>query len=338
MTPYSWKIVTTANTSFAMPFECPPVAIWNDTVGLAKTATVEGIGTAVPNDDEMWVEVEYLGDASSPQASFVNDGKANLLATAAAQTASSATWGGGMASIAGWDAATITAVMLSGGNLVATNVGTTSVDQGARVASTSGNTSGKYYFEATFTTLTAGGDYGVGIGTPASSYLGMGQTGGVTGNMLFRSGNIYSAGTLQGGSSLAARSNGDVIGIAVDLDNRRVWFRVAPSGNWNNSGTANPATNTGGVVTPAGTMVPFCTFGGAGGTADNVLTANFGASTFTGAVPSGFTSGWPITPVASPAFKLSVPFTAAQKGWVYARVKCAKPSATFYIDPMLVLS
>jgi hypothetical protein len=48
----------------------------------------------VPNDDDVWLDVEYLSDASSPQASFVNDGKADLLATAAGQTASSATWGG----------------------------------------------------------------------------------------------------------------------------------------------------------------------------------------------------------------------------------------------------
>jgi hypothetical protein len=95
-TPISWKIDTTANCSYSMPFECPPIAIWNDTTGSPKTATVEGIwgGGAVPNDDDIWLEVEYLGDASSPQGSFANDGKADLLATAAGQTSSSATWGG----------------------------------------------------------------------------------------------------------------------------------------------------------------------------------------------------------------------------------------------------
>jgi hypothetical protein len=40
-------------------------------------------------------------------------------------------------------------------------------------------------------------------------------------------------------------------------------------------------------------MVPFVTFGGSPGSANNVITANFGASAFSGAVPSGFTSGWP---------------------------------------------
>lgn len=95
-TAIAWKIATTADCYYSVPFECPPIAIWNDTTGSSVTATVEGIwgGGAVPNDDEVWLEVEYLGDASSPQGSFVNDGKADLLATAAGQTSSSETWGG----------------------------------------------------------------------------------------------------------------------------------------------------------------------------------------------------------------------------------------------------
>jgi len=95
-TPISWKVITTANCNYSMPFECPPIAIWNDTTGSAKTATVEGIwgGGAVPLDSEIWLECEFLADASSPQGSFANDGTANLLATPANQASSSATWGG----------------------------------------------------------------------------------------------------------------------------------------------------------------------------------------------------------------------------------------------------
>jgi hypothetical protein len=96
-TPIAWKVVTTANCTYSMPFECPPIAIWNDTTGSAKTATVECIGAAIATDQEVWLDVEYLGDASSPQGSFVNDGNADLLATAANQTSSSETWGGSTA-------------------------------------------------------------------------------------------------------------------------------------------------------------------------------------------------------------------------------------------------
>jgi hypothetical protein len=95
-TPIAWKIVTIAHANYSNSFECPPIAIWNDTVGAPVTATVEGVwgGGAVPNDDDIWLDVEYLGDASSPQGSFVHDGKADLLAAAAGQASSSASWGG----------------------------------------------------------------------------------------------------------------------------------------------------------------------------------------------------------------------------------------------------
>jgi hypothetical protein len=95
-TTIAWKIVTSAFSTYSLLFECPPIAIWNDVVGSSVTATVEGIwgGGAVPNDDDIWLDVEYLGSSSSPSGSFVNDGKADLLTTAAGQTSSTATWGG----------------------------------------------------------------------------------------------------------------------------------------------------------------------------------------------------------------------------------------------------
>jgi hypothetical protein len=95
-TSIAWKIITSANSTYSLPFECPPIAIWNDTVGSSVTATIEGVwgGGAVPLDNDIWVDVEYLGDASSPQGSFVNDGTPDLLTTPANQTSSSATWGG----------------------------------------------------------------------------------------------------------------------------------------------------------------------------------------------------------------------------------------------------
>ena len=51
-TPIAWKVVTTANCVYSRPFECPPIAVWNDTTGSARTATIECIwgGGAVPLD------------------------------------------------------------------------------------------------------------------------------------------------------------------------------------------------------------------------------------------------------------------------------------------------
>ena len=191
-----------------------------------------------------------------------------------------------------WDPATVSNVTLSGGNLIATNTGKVPANQGASVAAANAKTIGKYYFEATFITITGGANLGVGIGTTVSSYPNLGASA-TTGNNGFQTGAIWANGA-NTGISVGAYSNTQIAGVSVDLTNRKIWFRHSPSGNWNNSGTANPATNTGGITIPAGTMVPFVTFGGSGGNANNVVTGNFGASAFSGAVPSGFTAGWPI--------------------------------------------
>lgn len=186
-----------------------------------------------------------------------------------------------------WDAATALNVTLSGGNLIVTN--TASGDCGAKVAS--GKTTGKYYYEETITTRTGGGNNLVGIGTPASTYADMGDHAGA-GVVWYPSGNVWANGSVV--TFVGVWNQGDVLGVAVDLDNRKIWFRKAPSGSWNGVGGYDPATNTGGFTISAGTMVPFAVTGGSGSAAGNVYTANFGASAFVGAVPSGgFTAGWP---------------------------------------------
>lgn len=98
-TPASAKIVTTANSSWLFPFTGIPLAVWNDTTGSNVTITVYGIwgGGAVPNNDDIWIEVQYMGSAGSPIFT-VNSAntKADFLASNAAQTADLvSTWGGG---------------------------------------------------------------------------------------------------------------------------------------------------------------------------------------------------------------------------------------------------
>lgn len=95
-TPVSWKIVTTANAKPYVFFESLPITVWNDTVGVSKTVTIEGIWTSAggvaPNNDDIWLEAEYLGTTSSVLGSFVNDTKSNVLSTGTVQATSSATW------------------------------------------------------------------------------------------------------------------------------------------------------------------------------------------------------------------------------------------------------
>jgi hypothetical protein len=94
-TPISKKIVTSANTKFNNPYRSKPIVFWNESLS-AIAITLQGIwgGGAVPNNDDIWLEVEYPTDASYPTGGYANDGKASNLATNAAQTAGSGTWGG----------------------------------------------------------------------------------------------------------------------------------------------------------------------------------------------------------------------------------------------------
>jgi hypothetical protein len=92
----AWKIVTGANAKFYMPFESMPMSFWNDSTA-SVTVTMYGVwgGAAVPNNDDIWFEVEYLGSALTPVGSFQSCAKADVLATNAALTADTASvWGG----------------------------------------------------------------------------------------------------------------------------------------------------------------------------------------------------------------------------------------------------
>jgi hypothetical protein len=95
-TPISWKIVTNSNPRWPAPFISLPIAIWNDTTGSAKTVTIYGIwgGGGVPNNDDIWIEVDYPGSSTSPLGSFANDTKSSVLATNAALSSDGSTWGG----------------------------------------------------------------------------------------------------------------------------------------------------------------------------------------------------------------------------------------------------
>jgi hypothetical protein len=328
------KIVTSANAQWLRPFKAEPYAIYNGTVGSALTATVYGTvnAGALPNNDDIWAEFEYLGSATDPKGTIVTTTKSSVLASSAAVASDSSTWA---APATTWDAATVIDVALSGGDLVATNTDTVSSNQGAHVPAEAGKTAGKIYFEITLTAYGAGAGNrcGVGLGLTTSTYAEVSSGGIAFSN---DSGTITTNGVGRGdivpsGSFTA----GQVFAIAVDLDNRMVWFRRAPSDNWNASATANPATNTEGFPIPAGTIVPFCCFGATGTTSGNIFTANFGASAFTGVVPSGFTSGWPYGGVH---FKLATTITPQLPGYIHARVRAAKASATYYIDPKVTLT
>jgi hypothetical protein len=91
-TAFSRKMVSTANAGYVFPL-LYEVALWNDTVGAAKTATIEFIHDSLIalKDNEIWMEAEYMGSTTSPIASYI-DNSSNILVAGAAQAASTATW------------------------------------------------------------------------------------------------------------------------------------------------------------------------------------------------------------------------------------------------------
>ena len=141
------------------------------------------------------------------------------------------------------------------------------------------------------------------------------------------------------GFALGVVNSGDIVSYAIDLTARKGWARKN-GGNWNNRTLAasNPATGVGGIsIHATGAFAPFILFGNTGTAAGDNMTANFGATAYAYAVPSGF-SNWPNTTLAP--FKLVATLSSPQPrlaGYIEARVRVGKPSATYYIDPVPVL-
>lgn len=95
-TQISWQITTTANAKWYNNFQSFPITIWNATVGSTVNVTVHATSNlaagAFPNNNDIWIEVEYLGSASTPLGSFATNTISNVLTTATAYTSDSNTW------------------------------------------------------------------------------------------------------------------------------------------------------------------------------------------------------------------------------------------------------
>ena len=91
-TALSYKIVTSSTNWFFSPFDCPDIIAWVDSAA-AHTATIEVItDNVILTNADIWVEVEYLANASNPQASIATSRTTNILTAGSNLTTSSATW------------------------------------------------------------------------------------------------------------------------------------------------------------------------------------------------------------------------------------------------------
>lgn len=174
------------------------------------------------------------------------------------------------------DPATLANGTLSNGNLTYTHGAFTTHD-GAR--STTNKTSGKWYFEITLTDNQAGGgNTGLSIGDTTATYTGQGGGLGANGiTEYFNTGDLYGGGSGKGNGNGLARTmtTGDVIGVRVDVDNQQIYVQNLTSGG----ALAGPFA----LVSEANYEAMIVT-----NTSGGVYTFNFGASAFTGTIPSGF--------------------------------------------------
>lgn len=186
-----------------------------------------------------------------------------------------------------WDPANVSdgsnsnnAIVLSNGNLTAEIVGTIAGSPWGRALASA--SSGKKYHEITINVTTnpaiifvnSSINPVISNADPQTNTNSIGY--GHNGDVGYNSSYLFIAGF----------TVGDTVGAAIDLDAKLVWFRTN-NGAWNAGlgGTQDPATGQGGISYGiTGAIFPAFNFNN-----DNAkITANFGATSYANAAPSGF--------------------------------------------------
>lgn len=183
-----------------------------------------------------------------------------------------------------------THITLSGGNLTAAS------DSNANavvVRTTTSHSSGKYYAEFT---IVAGSPVGfelIGICTSSYTIDGASFLGNTNSSLaLGADGQMYTAvsGASNGGLGTSTYTTADVISVAVDLDNKKMWWRKN-GGSWYGDGIVAGDPGVGNThfndITNLSTGVFLALEVGNA----HSVTANFGGSAYAQSVPSGY-SNW----------------------------------------------
>lgn len=323
---YSLKLAETLTVSdfLVSLVECFTLDVESGAIGAPKTASVEIASASSLTNRDVQLLLEHMG--------------------------------GGYTT---WSPTDLVTLVLSNGNLTATAIGAGGGGVRNPFVLAAG---GKYYWECTVNIGSANSSIGIALSTAAFG-TGFAFQGGTAG-IVASGGSFYVNAAFQSGCSLGAPAANEVIGIAVDRAANLLWMRKAPSGNWNNSGTANPATGVGGrdisSIATGSLMPAFFAFANT----EN-CTANFGVGAFVGLVPAGFsaprTSNDPLasfvsslssplvtaaalpasgaTWAGSPASKqlLQVTFTPQRAGRVRGLVRLGKASTTVWVNPQITI-
>lgn len=152
------------------------------------------------------------------------------------------------------------------------------------IRATTSTATGKVQFE-----VLCGANTLIGFSTSAFSLTGnLGEV--VNALLVLNQGSIFSNGNAAV-NGLDGYVAGNVMTIAIDFTAQLIWTRNSTTNptKWNNSGTANPATGTGGIsfAFMAGATQYFATLTNNPG---DTTTVNFGATPFVTALPAGFSA------------------------------------------------
>lgn len=308
----------------------------NTVIGASKTATVEMIAPMPLNNDDISLLLEYLGTSGSTATSFASSLPLPP-AVPTALTTSAATWSATPAY--SWNPLDLYSVSLSGTPPLQASGAGSGVVGAVRAAGTLN--SGKWYFELHMTTW-ASIYTSCGIATALAVLSTVGTATTQTEAALLAQGGFCTINGNNTSINLGSLTSGVTIGVAVDVTAGLVWFRVCPSGNWQGSSTANPATGVGGAsfvgasagiyggfIAPSQILPIFCP-----GTGGETCTANFGGSAFSGAVPAGFNSG-----IHSPGpTKLQVSFVPQVVGRVRGLVRLGHVLTQAWVDPQMTIT
>jgi hypothetical protein len=145
----------------------------------------------------------------------------------------------------------------------------------------SGRSTGKYYCEMKLNTMNPDGQ-GFGFGNASA---GLGALIAIDLNSVGWRGAVYMESTNIGTIQIFAQ--GDTLGMAVDLDAKRVWFRCDRLPNWNNNAANNPETNVGGLSFTGMNAGPYWPMASLEINGDN-FTANFGDTAYAMTKPPSF--------------------------------------------------
>lgn len=93
-TQLSWKAYAVGTKYPVETLDLDPIVAWNSVTGSSVTATIEIVtdtATALTEAD-IWMDVEYLGNASNPISTVVSTKPSSMITTASDLPSSSATW------------------------------------------------------------------------------------------------------------------------------------------------------------------------------------------------------------------------------------------------------